>query len=438
MITAILLITAIVAVCYILYLLIRALLARMAENDFLFTFRTEGEIKAIMKGDKCVRYLMAVDNYIIDPDDFDIFYGSIEKYRQHLLAQAAVRKNDPAFTEQKLKPDGSFKNGFEERLRKTNPSSDKEFSWFERNFGVVWIGFPPYRVFSYPFRWTKFMGESSGADKEKEEGYTVIERNGYSIIRREGTVNSLYFRYPNYVAEVKDAETGAGTAFGKEDANGKRLEKVQINMTLVFETVTTNPQKTLFRSTGLSSAGDWLVALVAELQGHLRSWVGQKTYDQLISVLETDKESTRILDDVIADINKKINPDYGQKITTIRIVSVELTDPSLQASVLAYFKAKQEADAAEEEKRKRVTLAEATKRESAATLLGEAEGLEAIVKAGGERMKIAEQLGKLRGVYAPGKEGGVFLNVPTEGPGENDSGKTPPKDKATGERKEEK
>ncbi len=82
--SSLLLLVAAVVALIILRLVIRFLLYVMAKENTLFTLRTEGEIRAIMFGEKCIQYVMAVENHIIDPDDFDIFKGDIDAYEQYL------------------------------------------------------------------------------------------------------------------------------------------------------------------------------------------------------------------------------------------------------------------------------------------------------------------------------------------------------------------
>lgn len=431
------------------YFLFRWLLYELAQDNILFTLRTEGEIKAIMKGDTCVRYVMEVENYLIDPDGFDVFKGSVHNLRHYtldLLETHKLKKSrdsdgtptkayDPAFVEKKLqthkvrRDDGSEKEEpidppvlrqeFENRLRRANERSWEDWkSWFELCFGVVWVGFPPYHVFEYPFRWIKYTRQDA------EEGDTSPEAIKYRMIPRTDTVDSLYFRYPAYGLQIDDAETGAGS-LGRGGAGGKTavLEKVQVILDIVFETVTDNPQKTLFRSTGLSSAGDWIIAVAAEIRDQIRPFVARRSYEELIEIKDQSNQPesgnggkghdpvlVALQTEVIDRINAKIIRDYGQHIDRLRIVNVDLKDPEIKRETAAYFKAKQKADAAEQKKRERMTLADATEREAAAPLLGKAKGYKAIMEAGGGNIIISEELGKLRGVYAPGKDG-IFINV---------------------------
>src|SRR3989344_8661826 len=187
------------ALC-VLYLLLRWALSEMAKQDFLVTFRTEGEIKAFMRGEDCRRYVMTIENHIIDPDDFDIFKGFLGDETspadlQPMISELwtwQVQRQEAGFSENKLmevykEPGESdlvfverikneddqvpvhprmvnetgsmtvspswfiLKPDFYKRLKRTNSSS-----WFEKLFGVVWVGFPPFRVFHYRFRWIKY------------------------------------------------------------------------------------------------------------------------------------------------------------------------------------------------------------------------------------------------------------------------------------------
>ncbi len=332
-ILALLAIAAIVGVLYAIRYLLRFVFYEMAKDNILFTLRTEGEIKAIMEGDRCVRYVMAVQNHMIDPDDFDIFKGSPKNLRSRIAELIKIRKEkitppskgkpnsqyDPSFVEKKLVEvtdsnreelirsggedeiikdlvkDGEGKNHeyaleqtFRERLLKANPVSEEDRHWVERWFGVVWIGFPPFRVFIYNFRWIKY------SQKRALGGVPSME---IAMHARDEDVDSLYFRYPTYDIVIADAETGAGSVGGKlkkpkekgrkgaepppsaetgETEEEQSLERIQLKLELVMETETVNPQKTLFRTAGLSSAGDWLSAISKEIRELVRPWVGEK------------------------------------------------------------------------------------------------------------------------------------------------------------------
>ncbi len=260
------------------YYLLRWLLYELAKSDFLMTLRTEGEIKAIMNGNICVAFIMSVANYIIDPDDADIFKTSLEKlevYAQHLARQAVtLRTTKPSFVERKLVEVGGVSqpqlcSDFERRLRKANSPT-----LFEKLFGVVWVGLPPRRVFEYRFLWVKYAqkrSDSSGPAKAE----MVMEP-------RDEVVTSLFANYALYGAVVDDAETGAGDLAGATSTGTKIPERIEVVLGLVIETTTRNPRKTLFRVGGLSAAGDWLNALTKLARDAVRQWVSEVTYNDLL------------------------------------------------------------------------------------------------------------------------------------------------------------
>ncbi len=452
MIPIIILLIIIAVLAVVSYYLLRWLFTEMAKKNIVFTLRTEGEIKAIMRGDKCVRYVMAVENYIIDPVDFDIFKGSIEpvvdleNFRKHLIEFARLKlenkkkngKNNPYydsnFKDQKLgvimttDADGNkwideentkLKKDFEDNVEEANKYPA---NWFENAFGVVWVGFPPYRVFTYNFRWIKYAQQKGKNDEASME---------VGMHPREEVVDSLYFRYPTYGIVVDDAETGAGS-FGKGKGQTKKLERIQLSLEFIIETETTNPQKTLFRTAGLSSAGDWLSAISKETRAAVRKWVGQIDYDTLIKEKEeVEKELNRIREEVNGVKNgnrRKIGGlvtqtsailDYGQRILKISLVNMDLKDKELQKSINEIFNAEQKLRMADKESKRLVVLAEGQQAEAAAPLKGKAEGLKDIAAiTGGKEMYVSEQLGQLRGVYAPGQDK-VFLNVATGVTGSN-------------------
>lgn len=393
---------------YILYLSLRLLFYEMAKRNILVTLRADGEYKAIMRGDECVRYVMKVENYRIDPDGFDTFKGSFESYAA-LLVKAAEKKKleDPGFVERKLKlddngnpiqVDGHYQltNELKSMINEANSSTV-----FEELFGVVRVGFPPYRVFTYQFRWLKY-----GQQKAQDSGPS----DKIGIFPRDEPVDSLFFRYPQYGVIADNAETGAGS-LATATKKDKTMTKVQVRAVFVFETITINPQKTLFRTAAFSSAGDWQQALVREINGHARMWLGSTDWDTLVQDKESVEKALRDICDRIngVDTNGELDPkaqisavrDYGQRIVKITMPNVDLKDIALQTAYENVFKAEKKRDAD-------MAQAAGDRALAAAPVQGKADGLELIGKIpGGREMFMAEQLGNIR-VYAPGRDSLLF------------------------------
>lgn len=395
MISAVIAITLSVVLTVSGFYLARWLFEVMAKKDFLVTFRTDGEIKAIMKGENCVRYVVKIENHIIDPDDHDIFKASLVNLQpmiDSLMTAAATRPGQP---ERKLVE----KNGiwvlnpdFHARLIKAN-SPD----WFERWFGVVWVGFPPYLVFSYKFRWVKY------AQREVGPGETASDK--VEMIPRDELVSSLFFRYPIYGLVVDNAETGAGKGH-------KGLERIQLLLDLVFETETLNPQKTLFRTAGLSSAGEWLSAISREIRDRIRVWIGQINYDLITTNKDEVENKLQLICEQVSEVAAR---DYGQKVTKISLVNVDLKDKSLQESIDKIFKAKQAVEAAEFKAKEDQEKARGDRALKAAEGLGLADGfaaIAAIADGAGTRMHIAQSLGGIKVLTVGGGSGGNMINLP--------------------------
>lgn len=416
---------------YLLYISLRLLLYELAKRDILVTLRADGEIKAIMRGNECIRYVMKVENNQIDPDGFDLFKGSFESYAAYLARALKEKREDPGFAERKLriddlgnpvdenghiitlgddgKPSGHYQlsQKLEDAIKEANSSTV-----FEELFGVFWFGLPPYRVFRYPFRWLKYGQQKAGDDGKPSDKV--------GIFARDEIVDSLFYRYPQYGVVVEDAETGAGSLTAKT-GDGKIITKVKVKATFVFETVTTNPQKTLFRTAALSSAGDWQQALGREIHDRSRMWLGGTDWDTLVQDRKSVEDALREIRDSINGVDENDLPlpntqissvrDYGQRIVKITMPEVDLKNTELQTAYEDVFKAEKKRDA---------DLANATglRALAAAPVLGEADGLEKISKLnGGPKMYMAKQMGNIR-VYAPGHDGLLF-NIAEEVTGES-------------------
>jgi hypothetical protein len=414
---------------YVLYICLRLLFYEMAKKDNLVTLRADGEIKAIMRGNECIRYIMKVENNRIDPDGFDLFKGSFESYAAYLAKALEEKKKDPGFTERKLKVDeqGNLLNEFNKPIvldAKGNPTNghyqldqklEKDIeeanssTLFEEIFGVFWVGLPPYHVFTYQFRWLKY-GQQKAQDGQPSDKV--------DIFARDEIVDSLFYRYPQYGVVVKDAETGAGSLGADSTTkDGKKiLTKVQVTATFVFETVTTNPQKTLFRTAALSSAGDWQQALGREIHDRVRMWLGGTDWDSLVSDKKGVEDALREIRDSINGVDKNDLPlldaqissvrDYGQRIVKITMPEVDLIGEGLQKAYEDVFRAEKKRDA---------DIADAAGKRAlaAAPILGKADGLKEIGSIpGGKEMFMSEQLGRIH-FYAPGRDG-LFFNIAEE------------------------
>ena len=294
---------------------------------------------------------------------------------------------------------------FYNRLVKRNDTTH-----LERWLGVTWVGLPPFRVFSYKFRWIKY------AQKEAEEGG---QPSGEIVMTpRDETVTSLYFRYPVYGIVIDDAETGASTLAKKrakkivetpgseqEREGPPTLERIQLKVDLVIETITRNPQKTLFRTAGLSSAGEWISAVSREIRDRVRPWIGQVNYDFLINQKKKVQEALdKIRDEVNGGAVSSIR-NYGQEIVKIALVNIDLKDETLQESINLIFKTEQERRKADLEAERDLKRARGIRALTAAPYHGKADGMEriaAIAGGAGARMRTAESIG----------EGGIrVLNV---------------------------
>lgn len=440
------------------YFLLRWLLTEMAKNDIFVTFRTEGEIKAIMRGEDCDRYVVKVENHLIDPDDFDIFKASLESLTplvEHFWAEAERRRAEGVeFVEDKKllliqQNPGEDENSFRRRIRQEfdqepiKPKKKKKErqdgkvvekvkrspDWYvlrpdfhrclvkanslttlERWFGVVWVGLPPFKVFSYKFRWIKYAQREAEANQPS---------GNIAMTPRDEWVNSLYFRYPVYGLVIDDAETGAGSLgrAAAEGVAGEPLERIQLIVELVFETITKNPQKTLFRTAGLSSAGEWLSAISREVRNQVRPWIGEVTYDVLISQKkQVQKKLDSIRDKVNGGLVGAVS-NYGQEIVGIALVNVGLKDPALQESIDAIFRAKRELERAEFEANRDERQARGRRALAAAPELGRADGyaaIAAIPDGQGTRMRTASAIGEgnLRVVTVGGGSSANLINLP--------------------------
>lgn len=415
------------------WLALRFMFSELAKQRKFVTFRKDGEIQAVVRGEDgdCAGFVMSVANHRIDPDGWDIFKGSDDSYAGHLLNMLPVKQEeDPGFSEHKLitdrdgaillfgengsiverietntplqrDPDGNIlvkdgdvfrrvngkprlNPGLARRIERAN-----RISLFEQVFKVTWVGFVPYQIFGYQFRWIKY-GQAKAVDGKPS--------NDIGMHARDEEVFTLFFRYTQY-GLVVTAETGAGSIkTATEQTNVSVPESIQVTVSLVIETMTVNPKKTLFRTAGVSAAGEWLSAITRDIADKVRTMLANNdvSWDTIISkgdAVTGRLESIRLAvngeskDGVLIPKTGGAVRDYGQRVVKIRLVNADLTDQRLQEAINNVFAAKRQRD-------ERFILAEAQQREAAVPLLGKAQGLQAIANIpGGKEMFVAEQYG---------------------------------------------
>lgn len=371
LIAAIAILSTIVLVPVLHYLVLRPLVDEWAREDVYVTYKTQSELKAIMKGDTRIEWIYDLEGKKLD-EHFDVH---------------PLKPNEPPVYST-LAP--GYKMGLLRQFLRW---------FFEKYYGVVWVGIEPYHVLVYQFAWIKY---------DQENGVTK-----YHMVPRDELVDSIFSNYSNYGLPIDDAETGAGSLGQLKDSDNQ-VQKVPVHVDFTFETETINPDRSLFRATGLSTAGDWILSVAAVLTSHLKAWIGSKTYEQLISV-NTSPEQKEELQSILKEVNDEIST-YGQRINKLQFINVDLKDEELKSAARKLFIAEQDRLAAVKIKLQRIELAEAEYAKAERPVAGLAAGLAKIAAIpGGIQAWQAQQLSNSKiTVYAPGGTGTNLLVQATQ------------------------
>lgn len=161
--------------------LIKILLTALADQDLLFTYRPEGQVKYLMNGDNLVKMLYSIPGKMILQKDTVEVNGS----KTNLETKLPWRIGDVVVLD--------------------DPKKDVQSNLIEKLFGVYWIGIPPRRILTYTFDWWRQQrpGDQALADKDTQ-GYEVVSKK-YHLVHRVAKTNyhEYQFVYPILAENVE-------------------------------------------------------------------------------------------------------------------------------------------------------------------------------------------------------------------------------------------
>lgn len=227
--------------------------------------------------------------------------------------------------------------------------------WSRLTGGLKWVGVPPFRkVHIYMFRWATFKMST----KEGEPPQMIIHR-----VER---LDYIFVKPAPYVLEMVGVETKG---------------MVPLNLQLPFLAQCVNIHKALFK------IHDWLITASLLLQPKIRELVAGQEFDTLIRdrmrVVEELKSGLKGLE--ITDILKKIEDDFGIRISGLDLSSIEPTRAEDRETALKEWQSQQEAKAkiALAQGTKQATITEAKGQKQAIILTAEGEKKAAVLKGQG-------------------------------------------------------
>jgi regulator of protease activity HflC (stomatin/prohibitin superfamily) len=175
--------------------------------------------------------------------------------------------------------------------------------YFERKFGVRWIGFYPWNsIYHYRFRWNKWARPPQKTD--------------YEIIPKDEIVDSVYFRAP-YALVLKGLETS---------------ERLELTVEIVFTPKMINVNTALFLTS------DWLANTSAQVTAAARDFFGLRDYNDLVKM--QNEINSKAVSGTVSDFveamkslnNKGFGNDplpvkFGVMIDDISLLSIEIGEP---------------------------------------------------------------------------------------------------------------
>jgi hypothetical protein len=297
-----------------------SLLQWLAKENILFTTVKEGTVKAIMRGDSFDHFIMSFRGYHLnDPkkpghkNEFvDVDDGKVKKLPDWEIIYHGVG-NKKGF----VKTDDDFYDDRHKLLKK---------------LGLYWVGWPwANSVYVYGFEWNE----------------TYTKEGKEKVLPRAEATDFIYAADFTYAIMTEGAETK------------DRLPTDELTLVTV---AIRNPYRALF------SGEDWIRRITAAINRYVRNFVGNKGYDELISITKgTGKKALKAwaeefsqpiinLSNFLADETDDSSPPtglkgkYGVEIRTADLQTVELSGSpeekaKHQTAAARVYTAKQEAEA---------------------------------------------------------------------------------------------
>lgn len=270
----------VLSVVWIVHTIIRFpfFIKELARKDMLFTTVKEGTVKAVVRGESFDHFIMGFAGYHLnDPrwKDADKQGWKRDLYREEFPDWEVLYhgpRNPYGFEE----TDDSYYD-----VRHTNGLFDK----FLKHFGIHWIGWPwSHSIYVYEFEWNEIYTDGNGVAQ---------------ILSRDEPTDFIFVADFTYAIKTVGAET--------QDL----LPTDELTLATI---VVRNPYRALF------SGEDWMQRITAAINGHVRAFVGNMNYQDLIGKNIEGSDAPEASDDYwyerfskpIIDLTDKLPSDKGR------------------------------------------------------------------------------------------------------------------------------
>lgn len=247
-------------------------LARKGSRFSPFTMLEDGTAKIIARGDS--------------------FYRAIARLEEHEIVTPQNKRWYPGVELWEIVP--------------RNPEAPQRQSFWEKRFGLYWVGIIFQGLFYYNFRWTTLLRKAQPKEGEASLPY-----------EREETLGHIFVKNAQYWAKIATAET---------------YDKVPVDVVFLVTLRVINPYKALFR------VHRWLDVILDMIDQRGRQYIGTRTYEQLVQK-EGDDEDIGFSGGV-RKLREEVRIKYGVEIVSADILSLDPAGESAeeyrQASTAAY------------------------------------------------------------------------------------------------------
>ncbi|MDE2021552.1 MAG: hypothetical protein KGI71_01335, partial [Patescibacteria group bacterium] len=263
----------------------------LAQEGILFTKVNEGTVKGIVRGDSFDRFVMSFAEY-------------------HL--------NDPSKSWYETKNHADWEVVYHGR---DNDDRYDDRPRLLKHLGLYWVGWPwANSVYVYEFEWNEtYTDKATGKEK---------------VLSRAESTDFIYVSDFTYAIVTDSAETK------------DRLPTDELTLVTV---AIRNPYRALF------SGEDWMRRITAAINRHVRTFVGEKDFQDLISTKNQKEFSEPVIklngelpDDVPGKLPRGLQGRYGVEIRTADLQTIELsgdTKKQDQEATTAEYVARQAAKA---------------------------------------------------------------------------------------------
>lgn len=272
----------------------------LAQENILFTTVQEGTVKAIMRGRSFERFIMSFAGYHLN-DSMKTWYKP-EHAKWEVLYHGKNNGN---------------------RFADESDDYYDDRPWLLKHLGLYWVGWPwANSVYVYAFEWNETYTDEEGKEQ---------------VLPRAEATDFIYVNDFTYAIVTEGAET---------------KDRLPTDEHTLVTVAIRNPYRALF------SGEDWMRRITAAINRHVRNFVGDKDFQNLISSKKenwTDfskpiiELSNKLPDDL--DENKKpwgLQGRYGVEIRTADLQTIELSGGAKekhQEATTKVYVAKQEAEA---------------------------------------------------------------------------------------------